>query len=70
MKTIHFHKTFKKNLGNYNMLETGYGMDIEVKEDQKLDEGAVWKHIDQVLFSNGTDIDPDWIKSPEKNEKP
>jgi len=63
IKTVSFHKTIKKNLGNYNMLEAGYGMEIDLEPGETIDNNKVWEEISREIDLQAGTNDPSWIRN-------
>jgi hypothetical protein len=66
IKTVTFYKELKKNLGNFSNLTAAYGMTVEVSENEKVDNSAIWDEINRQISLQASSIDPSWITKDDK----
>lgn len=69
IKILSFHKTIKKNLGHFNMLEAGFGMEIVPDAGEEIDRSKVWDEINREIDIQAGGTDPTWINQGDEAEK-
>ena len=65
IKEVKFYKEYKIGLPNYSNISAGYGMTIEVGENEKISNEKCWDIVNQQLSIQSEGIDPSWIKTGE-----
>jgi len=65
IKEVKFYKEFKCGLPNYSNLTVSYGMTVELKDNEEIDNDACWDIVNRQLSFQSEGIDATWINTKE-----